>query len=372
VAGLREPAGLISTKSLVEQTTRIQADESNYESLGASLASFLQIDSPRKKAANLLRQAARHAHSKALQKLATEISEYDGPFDKIKGMIQKMVFQLMGEQKDEDEHKQWCDKELDMSTESKDDKSEKVKKITASVEELDTAIKLLVKQITEKEAELASTTTSMKEETELRTADHTELEATVKDAQDSQAALSEAIDVLKKFYKESGEVPKEPWEFVQVGSSKGLPDSPATWDSGFTGTSGGGDKILTILAETQEKFSKMEADAKVEDETNQKDFDDDMAAKKIQMAETGTDVQMKTSKKDSLQQKMESEASALKSESSGLDAVEQYLKDLEPACVDGDSSYADRKAARSEEIKALGTAQTVLEDAFRQKAFLQK
>lgn len=51
---------------------------------------------------------------------------------------------------------------------------------------------------------------------------------------------------------------------------------------------------------------------------------------------------------------------------------EQYLKDLEPACGTGDSSYEDRKKARADETDALRKAQTILEEAFRAKAFLQK
>jgi len=56
-----------------------------------------------------------------------------------------------------------------------------------------------------------------------------------------------------------------------------------------------------------------------------------------------------------------------------LDAVKQYSKDLQPACVTGDSSYADKKAARAKEIDALKKAQKMLQDAFAKKssAFLQ-
>merc|ERR1719472_797782 len=104
------------------------------------------------KAINLLRQAGRKAHSKSLQKLAEEIGSYEGPFDKIKAMIQKMIFHLMGEQKDEDEHKLWCDMETEKSTESKDDKTDKKALLTTKVQEADAAIKLLVSQITENNA----------------------------------------------------------------------------------------------------------------------------------------------------------------------------------------------------------------------------
>merc|ERR1719174_1192646 len=99
-------------------------------------------------------------------------------------------------------------------------------------------------------------------------------------------------------------IPKEPWEFVQTGSRHGveLPDAPATWDSAYTGVSdpkNGPEGVLSILDATMEKFSKMEADAKVQDETDQKDHDQDMAAQKVELQMTQEDSQMKSSKKES-------------------------------------------------------------------------
>jgi hypothetical protein len=328
------------------------------------------------KAVNLLRQAAKAAHSDSLAKLAQQVSAFDGPFMKIKGMIEKMIFHLQGEQKDEDEHKDWCDMEMEKSSESKTDKSEKKDILTTKVHEMDSAIKLLISQIVDNNNKAAQINEYQKQETDLRNQNHAEIVATIKDATDAQAALTDAIAVLKDFYKNSGMIPKEPWEFVQLGSrGVDLPDSPATWDSSYTGTTdpnGGADGILTILDETMQKFSRMEADAKVADESDQKEFEQDMANKKIELDETATDTQMKTSKKDELQQKMDATKATLKATSSELDAVEQYLKDLEPACGTGDSSYEDRKKARADEMDALRTAQTILEDAFRAKSFLQK
>merc|ERR1711988_1890884 len=95
--------------------------------------SFLQLEDPKTKAINLLKKAASNkyaTHSKRLKQLAEAISNYGGPFDKIKAMIQKMIFQLMGEQKDEDDHKNWCDGELEKSQEAKTDKNEKVQMFT--------------------------------------------------------------------------------------------------------------------------------------------------------------------------------------------------------------------------------------------------
>merc|ERR1719240_1626490 len=375
VTGVRNPdTHEIPKKALMESTSRVDQDTASYEAKMAGI-SFLQLEDPKTKAVNLLRKAATQAHSKALEKLEEEIKTYAGPFDKIKAMIQKMVFRLMGEQKDEDEHKLWCDMEMEKSEESKTDKEDKVALQTSKVNEMDAAIKLLVKQIAENDDKVDTMTTYMKDETALRDENHAEIVATIKDSQDAQGALTDAITVLKNFYKESGMIPKEPWEFIQT-SDVELPEAPGTWDSSYSGTAdpkAAGEGILAILTATMEKFSTMEADAKVADETDQKEYETDMAAKKVEIEETTMDTQMKTSKKESLQEKMESTAAQLKHTNSELDAVDQYLKDLQPACGTGDSSYEDRKKARADEIEALRKAQTILEDAFRAKAsFLQK
>merc|ERR1719240_1992393 len=136
----------------------------------------------------------------------------------------------------------------------------------------------------------------------LRDENHAEILATIKDSTDAQAAISEAIAVLKDFYMKSGMIAKEPWEFVQTGSRRDveLPDSPATWDSSYTGTAdpkNEGDGVLTLLDETMQKFSQQEADCKVTDETDQRDYEQDMANKKVEIDDTTTDTQMKTLKK---------------------------------------------------------------------------
>merc|ERR1712139_725805 len=98
---------------------------------------------------------------------------------------------------------------------------EKVKMFKKKVAEHDAAIKKLIKQITENNDKAADITKHMEEETELRNENHAEIVATIKDSQDAQAAVTQATQVLKDFYKESGMIAREPWEFVQVSSRRG-------------------------------------------------------------------------------------------------------------------------------------------------------
>merc|ERR1719174_1226135 len=92
--------------------------------------SFLQkAEDPSAKIVNLLRQAAVKSKANDLQKLADKIAALStqtpgsGVFDQIKNMIEKMIFHLMSEQKDEDDHKNWCDLEISKTTKMLEDKN---------------------------------------------------------------------------------------------------------------------------------------------------------------------------------------------------------------------------------------------------------
>merc|ERR1719274_542916 len=89
-----------------------------------------KISDPKQQIVNLLRKAGNTKQTAALAKLADKIAALgkagqtpgSGTFDSIKNMIQKMIFHLMAEQKDEDDHKNWCDKELETTAMMKADK----------------------------------------------------------------------------------------------------------------------------------------------------------------------------------------------------------------------------------------------------------
>merc|ERR1719456_1723322 len=155
-------------------------------------------------------------------------------------MIQKMIFRLQGEQKDEDDHKNWCDLELQKNQDVTDDKTEKIKLTKIEIEELDASLKVTVKAIVENNEKLADIEAYMQQELELRKENKAEVERTIKDAQAGSTAVAQAITVLKDFYKESGMIAKEPWEFIQTSAKSTvmgveLPDKPETWGSSYTG-----------------------------------------------------------------------------------------------------------------------------------------
>jgi len=198
----------------------------------------------------------------------------------------------------------------------------------------------------------------------------------IKDSESAQTALANAVAVLTDFYKSSGEIPKEPYEFVQKPEPVDLPKKPESWDKSYTGVSDP-DKastgIITILERTSEDFAKMEADTRAQEASDQDTYDTDMQTHSIEKAKRSKEAEMKANEKKRLVDKINSLSKTKKHVSDELEATEQYMKDLQPACVDGDSTYEDRKAARTKEVDALHKAQDILAEAFKEGgAFLQR
>jgi len=333
---------------------------------------FLQLEmDPKTKAVNLLRQTAKAVHSKALERLALEVSTHlTGPFDKVNDMIQKMILRLMAEQTDEDKHKAWCDLEIEKTDKSKSDKNDKIDQLNADIK-ADTAKVAQIKlDIKDADKMVADITAHMAEATEIRNAGKEENKIAIKDAQDAQTAIEKAVLVLEDFYKSTGKA------FIQEPGRVSLPKDPKLWDNSYSGAADPKDAetgVLSILEESAAKFSEMEADTKAQEVEDQKDYDDSMKAHKVEKERRQTESDTKTTEMKRMNAKIESMNKQKKHTSDELDAVLKYEKDLQPACVDGDSTFADRKAARKKEIGALKSALDTLKNAFEDKGgkFLQ-
>merc|ERR1712187_535175 len=103
---------------------------------------------PKQRAVKLLREEARATHSRELQRFAEEVQAHlSGPFDEVNNMIQKMIFRLMAEQKDEDDHKNWCDLEMSKTNASETDKTGKIATLALKIQEAKASAELLSNDI---------------------------------------------------------------------------------------------------------------------------------------------------------------------------------------------------------------------------------
>merc|ERR1719197_656683 len=180
----------------------------------------------------------------------------------------------------------------------------------------------------------------MNEATDIRNIGKKENALAIKDSKDAQKSVENAIAVLTAFYKDSGEIPKEPWEFIQKPVNLGK--KPSTWDAGYTGVADPDNKggIISILEAVLSDFEKMEAETKSQEAQDQKEYDQSMSANDIEKAEREQEVSMKTQEKARRSDKIVSLNGQKKDTEGELEKTEQYLVDLKPACVDGEHEDA--------------------------------
>merc|ERR1719364_407291 len=218
-----------------------------------------------------------------------------------------MIFRLMAEQKDEDDHKNWCDMELEKSTESRDDK---IKEAKAKVVEL-------TEEVVTLEEEVAAIIAEIKEATATRETDKAENMATIKDAKDAQEAIAQAIAVLEDFYKEQG-------SFLQTESHEPVvvEASPDTWESESTGLQSP-DGVLDMMKTISADFAEMEASTTAQEENDQKEYDKFITDSSVNKAEKEQLISDKTREKGRLSDKIKTWSEKLKHVTKELEAVEQ-------------------------------------------------
>jgi hypothetical protein len=342
-----------------------------------SPVSFLQTlnsNDPQTRAVKLLKATAKTYHSKSLERLAAQVATVvPKQFQAVINQIEKMIFRLQQEQVDEDNHKAWCDMEVSKTETSLSNKQDKMDELDAKINEGKARVATLTTEIQEADTMMKDIRAYQAEATEIRQAGKQENELAIKDAVSAQRAITNAISVLQEFYKSTGQIPKEPWEFLQKSARQPteLSAEPDTWSSSYSGVADPQEAekgVISVLEATSGQFAQMEANTRSQEVTDQQTYDEEMKKNGIELARREKESEMKSEEKKRLLQKVADLTSQHKHVSDEHYSTEQYEKDLQKACVDGDSTYEDRKAARAAEVQALKDAQGILDKAFDESA----
>jgi len=261
----------------------------------------------------------------------------------------------------------------------REDKNQKIKDLALEIRLATSKETSLEGRINRTNDDISAIVTFVKEATEIRQIGKRENKLALKDAQDAQTALTNAISVITAFYKDTGKIPKEPWEFIQR-TPVTLATDPPTWsDSGavYEGVAGAGSQPEGILSELEKvlsDFSQMEAQTKSQEAEDQKDYETAINDNKIKKQELEQEREMNTAEIRRLRERMVSLKGQSKNSAAELEKTRAYLKDLMPACGEGkqadanyEKDYEARKSARTKEIEALKKAQITLLDAFKEQ-----
>eukprot|EP00746_Dinoflagellata_sp_MGD_P125681 gnl/MRDRNA2_/MRDRNA2_60503_c0_seq1.p1 gnl/MRDRNA2_/MRDRNA2_60503_c0~~gnl/MRDRNA2_/MRDRNA2_60503_c0_seq1.p1 ORF type:complete len:666 (-),score=233.57 gnl/MRDRNA2_/MRDRNA2_60503_c0_seq1:22-2019(-) len=295
--------------------------------------------------ASFLAEQARNSDSRVLQLIASKVSQ--DPFKKVTKMIKDMIFKLMEEAAEEAEHKGFCDTELTTNKQTRDTKTEDAATLKAEIEKLGADISKLGEEVAELSAAVSEIDAAVAKATQERTEEKSKNQATIADATAGEAAVQQAIEVLKAFYDKAG-------SFVQTSGALG----PEMESGEYTGMGGGG--VLGMLEVCESDFARLlsETQASEEDAANAfSEFSSDSAVDKATKEATAKH-------KAGMKQQKESALAAAKTELVGvqeeLDAALQYYEKLKPSCIDAGESYEERVARRKAEIESLQEAMKIL------------
>merc|ERR1719271_871266 len=146
----------------------------------------------------LLKAQGAKLKSPALSTLAMKVQA--DPFVKIKGLIQELIERLLQEEADEADKKGWCDKEIAAAQKDRDYRLRDVEELHGDLESLNARHGTLTETKAKLEEEITALNADLATQTANRAEEKAENEQTVKDAEEGEAAVDQAIDILGHFY----------------------------------------------------------------------------------------------------------------------------------------------------------------------------
>jgi hypothetical protein len=321
--------------------------------LQAKASSLAQLRSDRSptqaRVAQYLQDQGRQLNSRVLSALAVRVA--DDPFKKVKKMIKDLIVRLMEEANEEAEHKGWCDTELSTNEQTRKEKTEAVERLHAEIDELQASIAKLTEEIAELTKAIAELDAAMAKATTIRQEEKAKNTETIKDSQDAQTAVAQALTVLKEFYAKAGEA---------TALLQQQPEAPEIFDSPYKGMQSENGGVIGMLEVIQSDFARLEAETKAAEATAQKEYDEFMTDSEVDKAQKTKDVEHKTAKKQDQEQALTEKSGDLEGTQKELDAALAYFDKLKPSCVDAGVSYDDRVGRRKEEIESLQEALRIL------------
>merc|ERR1711878_143307 len=133
---------------------------------------------------------------------------------------------------------------------------------------------------------VAALDAAMAKATTIRTEEKATNEVTIKDSQEAQTAVAQALTVLKEFYAKAGEATA----LLQQ-------PAPEIFDSPYKGMQAENGGVVGMLELIESDFARLEADTKAAEATAQKQYDSFMTDSKVDKTAKTKDVEHKTTKK---------------------------------------------------------------------------
>jgi len=321
---------------------------------GSSAEVTVSTGSKQERVAALLLQESHRLGSSALASLAAHTAA--DPFEKVKVLIQKLIERLLSEATSEATKKSFCDTELGKATQDRDFRLADAKNLNVDLAGLEAKEDELEAEIQMLNSTLVQLREDLKKATEIRAQEKVENLDTIKQGTEGVEAVSQALTILRVFYKQAGK-----------GSvlAQASPVDEDTAGAGFAGAYRGKQAaskgILGILEVIKTDFERTVRSTEAAEKKAAEEF---VEFDRVTRSDIGAKETKKTLDEQDLvttRNTIESKTADLTTAMNLLDSALKMLEDLKPTCVDHGMSYAERVQKREEEMDALKRALCILD-----------
>jgi septal ring factor EnvC (AmiA/AmiB activator) len=295
---------------------------------------------------------ARRARRRAQRAQRFALRQHGGPFGKVKRMVREMLTKLEDQQAQESKHKEWCDREMKKSLHSKAEQEADVQKLSSRIDSMDADMEQLKTDVNSLTEDLKDLNAASRSASKIRKEEHENAVTSIAQYKDAQKIIKASIDVLKKFYGED-----------DVYKVKGK-DAP-TGENDYKGKSGGddgykasgmGSGVVGILEVAMQDYSELQQQAELSETESQNDYNEFANENQVREAVFEKDLEYKSRNKVQLEGDLMRASADLKSYEKELEAVNQYLAQLQSQCVGKVDSYQERKDRREKQLGSLKEA----------------
>merc|ERR1719336_1229308 len=315
-------------------------------------------------ALQFLKKAAAVSRDARLLRIASQLAA-GGHFDEVIAAIDKMVATLKEEEADDLKQKETCEedratdtREAIMHSRSMDENTEAIATLKAEIEEI-------IKDYTEKQAEVKEMEEQIKELTKIREDENREYLSAKADDEAASELVAQATGVLETFYKENDlmltqKAVKQPFKSE---AGKAPPPPPTTWESPYQGKTDESTGIIAILGMIKEDIDKDLEKATTAEKEAVALFEETTGELKdnIQKAETLI-TELKKTEGEKRQEVQEQTDDRSKTHEL-LQATVSKIKDAEPGCDYFTINFPLRSKDRQIEIDGLIKAKAILQGA---------
>jgi len=294
--------------------------------------------------------------SEALSVLAARTAA--DPFVKVKTLIQRLIERLLKEATSEATKKGFCDTKLSKAMQDRTFRYEEAMKLNAELRTLEAKKGSLEMEIADLTSSKAALETALQDATSDRAADKSSNLADIKTANEGLKAVTEAIMILKTFYKEAAKATV----LVQRASPVDEDTEGPGFEGAYRGKQQGSKGIIGLLEVIKSDFSRTvrkTTQAEKEAAAAFVEFDRssraDIKGKETKLELDNEDLRTTDSAISAKMQDMQANMDL-------VDAALQEVESLKPMCIDTGMSYAERVAKREAEVQALRKAFCILDD----------